>query len=262
MSERDEDFAARVRAANDIVDVMGAHLTSRPAGGAFECLCPFHGGDTPSLVIDPQTQRFLCRTCGKGGDVLEFVRDFERIPLADAVAMLARRAGIAPERDFAADLALCDAATPGPWFAWVRKVQSGSEPGGEDYGDVGGVRRVPVDRSRRVPVDRSRLLSPEDAAFIAAARAGWPAAIREVLRLRAMYAAPAASRHADQCRFCESRDCHYLIVSAYEFIPFDEVACRDHRRELEALADATLGHAMRNHVSSSGKLYRRAKGGA
>ena len=71
--------------------------------------------------------------------------------------------------------------------------------------------------------------------------------------------APDAPRAADQCRFCESRDCHYLIVSAYDLIPFDEVACPDHAGDLGRLADATLGHAMRNHVSSGGRLYRGAK---
>lgn len=67
--------------------------------------------------------------------------------------------------------------------------------------------------------------------------------------------APAPSR--SRCLFCRSTRCDFRIRT--DDGEFDEVACRDHHKELEAHADATLGHArQRWHQSSSGRV-RRAK---
>lgn len=58
----------------------------------------------------------------------------------------------------------------------------------------------------------------------------------------------------DQCRFCGSRSCYMRVYTAdYQF---DELACRDHQRDLEVYSDGMLGKAPRMHQSSSGKLVR------
>lgn len=55
---------------------------------------------------------------------------------------------------------------------------------------------------------------------------------------------------SDRCRFCNSRHCLYRIYR--DEVPlFDEIACRQHGKELEKLADATLDGKMRTHVLSS-----------
>jgi DNA primase len=88
----------RVKAANDIVDVVGTYVALRPAGPTFKGLCPFHDDHKPSLDVDPRRQRYRCWACGKHGDVLTFVQEHEKITFREALELLARRAGITLEK--------------------------------------------------------------------------------------------------------------------------------------------------------------------
>lgn len=69
----------------------------------------------------------------------------------------------------------------------------------------------------------------------------------------------ATARPDGQCLFCESCRCFYRIFT--DDCGFDEIACRDHRRDLEAYADSLLGSPGRKrcHQSSSARLRRRAR---
>ncbi|MGB7767719.1 MAG: DNA primase [Verrucomicrobiia bacterium] len=89
----------RIRAASDIVDVIGSYLPLKRAGGNFVALCPFHKEKTPSFNVNPHRQIFHCFGCHKGGDVFTFVREYENIGFVDAVRRLADRAKIPLEFD-------------------------------------------------------------------------------------------------------------------------------------------------------------------
>jgi DNA primase len=93
-----EAFKERVKAASDIVDVVGAYVNLRPAGPTFKGLCPFHDDKHPSFDVDPRRQRYRCWACNKFGDVINFVQEFERVSFPEALELLARRAGISPEK--------------------------------------------------------------------------------------------------------------------------------------------------------------------
>ena len=94
-----DDRVKQVKEANDIVAVIGGYLDLRPAGGAkFKGLCPFHDDHHPSLVVDQQWQNYKCWSCNKYGDVITFVQEFERVSFAEALELLARRAGIILEK--------------------------------------------------------------------------------------------------------------------------------------------------------------------
>jgi DNA primase len=84
----------QVRAANDIVDVIGSYLPLKRAGSNFQALCPFHREKTASFNVNPHQQIFKCFGCGKGGDVFTFVKEYESISFIDAVRRLAERARI------------------------------------------------------------------------------------------------------------------------------------------------------------------------
>jgi len=84
----------QVRAANDIVDVVGSYIPLKRAGANFRALCPFHREKTPSFNVNPHHQIFKCFGCGKGGDVFTFVKDYENVSFMDAVRRLAERARI------------------------------------------------------------------------------------------------------------------------------------------------------------------------
>lgn len=89
----------QIRAASDIVDVIGGYLPLKRAGANFTALCPFHKEKTPSFNVNPQKQIFHCFGCHKGGDVFRFVQDYENIGFVDAVRRLAERAKIPLEFD-------------------------------------------------------------------------------------------------------------------------------------------------------------------
>src|SRR5262245_35386615 len=84
----------QVKAASDIVAVVGSYLTIKPAGKIFKALCPFHNDSRPSLDIDPSRQRYKCWSCGAHGDVFAFVQHMEKVGFKEARQILATRVGI------------------------------------------------------------------------------------------------------------------------------------------------------------------------
>ena len=93
-----ETTLEQVRAASDIVDVIGAVLPLKRAGANFLALCPFHKEKTPSFNVSPQRQIFHCFGCHKGGNVFRFVQEYENVSFPDAVRRLAERAKIPLEQ--------------------------------------------------------------------------------------------------------------------------------------------------------------------
>ena len=83
-----------IRFRNDIVDVVGEHLSLKRAGSGFKACCPFHKEKTPSFTVNQQRQIYHCFGCGAGGDVFTFIREIEGVDFMMAAEMLARRAGI------------------------------------------------------------------------------------------------------------------------------------------------------------------------
>jgi len=84
----------QIRAASDIVDVVGSYLPLKRAGANFTALCPFHKEKSPSFNVNPRLQIFKCFGCHKGGDVFAFVREYESVDFPEAVRRLAERARI------------------------------------------------------------------------------------------------------------------------------------------------------------------------
>ncbi len=89
----------QVRAASDIVDIIGAIVPLKRAGANFVALCPFHREKTPSFNVNPHKQIFHCFGCHKGGDVFTFIQEYENITFTEAVRRLAERAKIPLELD-------------------------------------------------------------------------------------------------------------------------------------------------------------------
>ena len=93
--EFSESFLQELADRNDIVDVVGSYvrLTKRSGANLFG-LCPFHNEKTPSFSVAPDRQIYHCFGCGKGGSVISFIMEIENLSFPDAVAFLARRAGM------------------------------------------------------------------------------------------------------------------------------------------------------------------------
>lgn len=83
-----------VRAANDIVSVIGSYVKLKRSGSNYTGLCPFHSEKTPSFSVNPARQMYKCFGCGVGGSVITFVMEYENYTFPEAMEALADRAGI------------------------------------------------------------------------------------------------------------------------------------------------------------------------
>jgi DNA primase len=79
----------------DIVELISSYVPLKKAGRNYKGLCPFHAEKTPSFVVFPDTQTWHCfGACGTGGDAFRFIMQREGLDFSEALAELARRAGV------------------------------------------------------------------------------------------------------------------------------------------------------------------------
>ncbi len=96
----DSTLIEEIRRSNDIVDVIRSYQPLKRVGSNWRGICPFHNDTHPSLHVSEPKQIFKCFACGKAGNVISFVQDYEHLSFIEAVKKLAQRAGIAiPDRD-------------------------------------------------------------------------------------------------------------------------------------------------------------------
>ncbi|OGE88262.1 MAG: DNA primase, partial [Candidatus Doudnabacteria bacterium RIFCSPHIGHO2_01_FULL_50_67] len=77
-----------------ILDLIQDFVQLKKAGTNYKGLCPFHSEKTPSFMVSPAKQMWHCFGCGLGGDVFEFIKQIENVEFADALKILADRAGV------------------------------------------------------------------------------------------------------------------------------------------------------------------------
>ena len=53
-----------------------------------KCCCVFHNEKTPSLMLDLSLNMYKCFGCGKGGDIISFVRELKGFDFVEAVKFL------------------------------------------------------------------------------------------------------------------------------------------------------------------------------
>lgn len=84
----------QVREGADILNIIQDYVQIKKVGANYVGLCPFHEEKTPSFNVNPLKGYFKCFGCGKGGNVITFVMEIERLDFPDAVRWLADRMGI------------------------------------------------------------------------------------------------------------------------------------------------------------------------
>jgi DNA primase len=98
MAIPDEDVA-QVRAATDIVALIGEHAALKRVGRRWTGLCPFHTEKSPSFSVNAEEGFYYCFGCQASGDAITFVRATEHLDFVEAVRFLADRAGVALHED-------------------------------------------------------------------------------------------------------------------------------------------------------------------
>lgn len=94
-----DEVIEEVRSRNDIVDVIGGYIHLQKKGSNYFGLCPFHNEKSASFSVSSQKQMYYCFGCGKGGNVITFVMDYENESFQEAVSQLAQRVGMTLENE-------------------------------------------------------------------------------------------------------------------------------------------------------------------
>ena len=93
------DFIEKILQAADILSVLSDRgIQLKRSGANYKALCPFHNEKTPSFTVNPQRGFFYCFGCGKKGDAIHFVREYDKLSFVDSVTELANRFGIPLEK--------------------------------------------------------------------------------------------------------------------------------------------------------------------
>ena len=93
-------FIETLKEKNDLVDVIGSYIRLERRGYQYWACCPFHHEKTPSFAVNAADKYYHCFGCGKSGDVITFVKEYENVDFHQAVEILASRAGLeVPARD-------------------------------------------------------------------------------------------------------------------------------------------------------------------
>lgn len=81
----------------DIVDVISDFVTLKKSGANYKGLSPFSNEKTPSFMVSPAKGIFKDFSSGKGGNVVGFLMEHEKLSYPEALRYLANRYNIAVE---------------------------------------------------------------------------------------------------------------------------------------------------------------------
>jgi len=78
----------------DPIAVVEDHLRLEKKSGRYWGLCPFHHEKTPSFTVDPEKKSYYCFGCHKGGSIVNFVMEMDKLSFPEAMEALSKRFGV------------------------------------------------------------------------------------------------------------------------------------------------------------------------
>jgi DNA primase len=84
----------RIFAVADIVEVIGEFVSLKKAGQNYRGLSPFKNEKTPSFFVSPSKGIYKCFSSGKGGNVVSFLMENEKLTYPEALHYLAKKYNI------------------------------------------------------------------------------------------------------------------------------------------------------------------------
>ncbi|MCB1142390.1 MAG: DNA primase [Leptospiraceae bacterium] len=88
------DFIERVKREVTIESYISRFVTLKTQGKRALGLCPFHKEKSPSFTVSLVHQLFHCFGCGKSGDLITFVREYDRVDFRRSLEILSEYSGI------------------------------------------------------------------------------------------------------------------------------------------------------------------------
>jgi hypothetical protein len=78
----------KIKEEVDIVEVIDCYTELKGRNGRYYGQCPLHTDRAPSLSVDAEKRLWHCFGCGKGGDIIDFVKQVENIDTRQAIKIL------------------------------------------------------------------------------------------------------------------------------------------------------------------------------
>jgi DNA primase len=73
----------------DIVEIIGQSVRLKKRGANYIANCPFHNEKTPSFSVSASKGIYKCFGCGRGGNVVTFVEEHEKLSFVESIRWLA-----------------------------------------------------------------------------------------------------------------------------------------------------------------------------
>lgn len=82
--------AQQIRQSTDTLSILSEFIELAKKGSHYTALCPFHTEKTPSFVVDPRKNNYVCYGCGASGDGVSFLMDHEHLTFPEAIEHVAK----------------------------------------------------------------------------------------------------------------------------------------------------------------------------
>lgn len=86
-----------IKSAADIVDIISAKIKLTKKGSEYVGLCPFHNEKTPSFKVTKEKGYYKCFGCGKSGDAIAFLMEYDNINYVQAIKEISQKYNITIE---------------------------------------------------------------------------------------------------------------------------------------------------------------------
>ena len=83
----------------NITEIIGQYVKLKKSGPNLTGLCPFHNEKTPSFTVSEQKGIYKCFGCGKSGDVIQFLTDYQNLNYIQALKYIAEKYNVPIEQD-------------------------------------------------------------------------------------------------------------------------------------------------------------------
>jgi DNA primase len=90
----------QIFSAAAVDEVVGDYVKLKRSGSGLGGLCPFHNEKSPSFKVSPSLGIYKCFGCGRGGNVIDFVMEIEKMNYPEALRHLASKYHIEIDEEY------------------------------------------------------------------------------------------------------------------------------------------------------------------